>query len=321
MLSSWLTVMVHQRDAIVTMKNNNAVINEGVRSLRLKHCAVQMLSEVNAQRTILPAFDGPWLQLVLQGEVYVKSNAGDEVMTLRQGDLLLLTGGSSHWLSTENKPGLFCGSGAANQCNLHADPKTEALEVLSSRILIHHSEERSVFDFLPPMMLVQNGMLRGPDWVVGIGRLMQLELDSSGSGCDAIMDRYLELIFREMFEFATANGSIDEGVLRALPDSRLVAALAAIYKQPDYNWTVELLAETANMSRSLFARRFSQLMKDTPQGFLRRHRLREAVRLLQETDDSIEAVAEAVGYQSRSAFTKAFYRHMHKTPGRFRQSP
>jgi transcriptional regulator GlxA family with amidase domain len=53
--------------------------------------------------------------------------------------------------------------------------------------------------------------------------------------------------------------------------------------------------------------------------FVREVRLRRAAELLRTTTLSIDEVARAVGYDSRSQFSRAFQRLLREAPGRYRQ--
>jgi AraC family transcriptional regulator, transcriptional activator of the genes for pyochelin and ferripyochelin receptors len=65
---------------------------------------------------------------------------------------------------------------------------------------------------------------------------------------------------------------------------------------------------------------FRHVFKTTPFGYLREQRLELARQLLSDTEMSVEDVAIAVGYQSRSSFTAAFRRQFERSPkGRQRQ--
>ncbi len=70
--------------------------------------------------------------------------------------------------------------------------------------------------------------------------------------------------------------------------------------------TVESLAIEIGMSRSTFADRFSQVFDQSPIEFVLRVRLRLGAHLLTTTDLPIKIIANSVGYESRSYFSRAF---------------
>jgi AraC-like DNA-binding protein len=78
------------------------------------------------------------------------------------------------------------------------------------------------------------------------------------------------------------------------------------------------MANVAGMSRTAFARRFRDLMGDTPLNMVARLRLRIAAELLNHGSARLDEAAAAAGYGSAAAFARAFRRVYRTTPGRWR---
>jgi AraC-like DNA-binding protein len=100
----------------------------------------------------------------------------------------------------------------------------------------------------------------------------------------------------------------------------MATALRLIHQHPEKPWTVESLAQSVTMSRSSFAERFTRLVGEAPLGYLTRWRIQKAARLIREHDATLGAIARAVGYETESAFGKAFRRHMGTSPGEYRKT-
>ena len=81
------------------------------------------------------------------------------------------------------------------------------------------------------------------------------------------------------------------------------------------------LAQIAIASH-LSVRQLSQLFKDqlgvTPLNYLREQRMKQALTLLTQSDFSITAIAESVGYQNLSAFSDRFNKHFGRSPSIYR---
>ena len=90
--------------------------------------------------------------------------------------------------------------------------------------------------------------------------------------------------------------------LAALADPGLWRGLRAMLEDPGRPHTLESLAEAAGMSRSRFAARFQAAYGQGAMTLLRDLRL-----------------ARAVGFQSRSAFTRAFRHWSGESPARWRR--
>lgn len=79
------------------------------------------------------------------------------------------------------------------------------------------------------------------------------------------------------------------------------------------------IAREAGSSSYHFARLFQAYVGETPFGFLRRLRLLEALRMLQEDADvSVIEIAMAIGYDTAAAFNKAMRKTIDATPSEFR---
>ena len=89
---------------------------------------------------------------------------------------------------------------------------------------------------------------------------------------------------------------------------------------PERPWTIEALANHVAMSRAAFARRFSALVGEPPLAYLTRWRMSLAAKRLKVSEDGLDAIATAVGYESVTAFASAFRRHFALAPGRYRAS-
>ncbi len=79
------------------------------------------------------------------------------------------------------------------------------------------------------------------------------------------------------------------------------------------------IAREAGSSSYHFARLFQAYVGETPFGFLRRLRLLEALRMLQEDADvSVTEIAMNIGYDTAAAFNKAMRKTIDRTPSEFR---
>jgi len=79
-------------------------------------------------------------------------------------------------------------------------------------------------------------------------------------------------------------------------------------------FAVEDLAGALGMSRRHLTRRMNEAFGTAPAAYIRARRLERARALLADNPPSVAAVAEAVGFQSASAFTKAFRRATGQVP-------
>ncbi len=108
-------------------------------------------------------------------------------------------------------------------------------------------------------------------------------------------------------------------VLHVLTDSRLLPAVSAVLAHPEERHSVSSLAALAGMSRSSFASRFTKRFEQSPIEFLRTIRMHSAARLLLTSQLPVKGLASAVGYSSRSHFSRAFKEAFGADPSSFRE--
>jgi AraC family transcriptional activator FtrA len=83
--------------------------------------------------------------------------------------------------------------------------------------------------------------------------------------------------------------------------------------------SVDLLAKRVGMSSRTFARQFRRQTGTTPHHWLMHLRLLRAQRHLERTNDTIDQVAEAVGWQTAATLRQQFAKHLGTTPTSYRR--
>ncbi|MBP3950939.1 helix-turn-helix domain-containing protein [Bacillus suaedae] len=82
--------------------------------------------------------------------------------------------------------------------------------------------------------------------------------------------------------------------------------------------SLEDIAQSVELSKYHFTRSFTKATGYTPIEYLTKIRIEHAVRLLRETDVTIEEIARTVGYANGSYFIKVFRKWIGFSPGDFR---
>lgn len=105
------------------------------------------------------------------------------------------------------------------------------------------------------------------------------------------------------------------------PGNRLVqAAQAAISKNLDRTWNLSDIAARLKVSREHLTRIFRDRTGMSPQEFAAEERMQFAVRLLRDSFQSCEEIAEQTGYSSAVSFNRAFRRRFGYSPMQYRKS-
>jgi len=126
-----------------------------------------------------------------------------------------------------------------------------------------------------------------------------------------------ELLLTEALRLYSAQNAAS-GWLAAINDPVVARALALLHAEPRRKWTLEELAQRAATSRSVLDERFRRLLGQSPMRYVAEWRMQLAAEQLRTTQAKIGDIAEAIGYGSEEAFSRAFQRHVGVSPARWR---
>ncbi|MEO6874979.1 MAG: AraC family transcriptional regulator [Opitutaceae bacterium] len=145
------------------------------------------------------------------------------------------------------------------------------------------------------------------------GRAVAAELERRITQRDAVAATHtgaalLHLVFAEM----------GPGWFAAIPP-RLRKLYSFIQHSLGGEISNSLLAAQAGLSVEAFIRWFKTATGRTPAAFVAERRIREACRRLAFSADSIEQIAEAVGFANRHHFSRVFKQHAGCGPAQFRR--
>lgn len=148
----------------------------------------------------------------------------------------------------------------------------------------------------------------------GILREQSNALAGSEAMTAALMTQCLVHFFRLLLE--QGDGALPW--LSALQDDRLSRVIDMVLERPGDDYSVESMAETAVMSRSAFTSHFTASFGNSPMNLVNHIRMQHAAQLLALQDKSIDEISRAVGYSSRSHFSRVFKEHSGFSPKEFR---
>ena len=135
-------------------------------------------------------------------------------------------------------------------------------------------------------------------------------------GLEALVIRLLLHIIRE----ATPKLRWESPADRLLDLQRLMPALEAMRAKMSNPLSMPDIAKLCGVSVAQFRRLFHRVMKVSPVQYLRMIRMQEACRLLRETNQTIDAIAIAVGYAETAFFCHSFRKLIGSTPGSYRKT-
>jgi AraC-like DNA-binding protein len=242
---------------------------------------------------------------------------------LMPGDVILLPTNTPHELVSSVDAGTdsLTRFGTDTRGDMIIQGPGAGTRVLCAAYDYDHQVAHPLMSQLPPVLYVPAGMPGDDGGVAATLRLLALELGGRPPGSRAAVGRLIDVILIHVMRawLRMQQDDASDGWLLALRDPVVARAMNAIHQRPREPWTIESLAREVSVSRATLARRFAHLVGETPPEYLTRWRMDLAAQRLRDTDDTVAAVAAAVGYRSEYSFSRAFTRHRGLAPGRYRR--
>jgi AraC-like DNA-binding protein len=191
-----------------------------------------------------------------------------------------------------------------------------ATELVVGTYLLDTDVSRRLLGALPQQLVVRAGDLDPA--LLGV---LAAELARDAPGQRAVLDRLLDLLLittvRAWFD---RSASDRPGWYAATSDPVVGHAVRVLHDDPSCPWTVASLAAKVGVSRSVLARRFTDLVGQPPIDYLTDWRMSLATDWLREPGATVSAVASKVGYSTPYAFSTAYKRARGITPAAVRRS-
>ncbi|WP_184374573.1 AraC family transcriptional regulator [Xanthomonas arboricola] len=257
---------------------------------------------------------GPFYCAVIEGSCRLALEDG-EVRVLEAGDFVLApamlaitlssvlaSAGHAHTVPTDMGDGSF---------RIGAQDGPVDLRVVIGHCSFGSPDAALLVSLLPRLVHV-----RGEPRLATLVNLVGEEARATRPARAEVLARLLEVLLIEALRSLTASDTTP-GLVRALSDVRLAAAMRALHAAPAHAWTVEALAREAALSRSSFFTRFNRAMGMAPMEYLLAWRMALAKTLLSEHGLGVAQAAQRVGYGSASSFSVAFTRHTGSAPSHY----
>lgn len=195
-----------------------------------------------------------------------------------------------------------------------------AATVITGWFEFDSSTSRLLLDLLPRLLHFRLEDERS-DALQATLDLLTIETARSDPGGELVIRSLADVLFVQAVRaYMVSSSQPQQGLLAALADPQLGRAIHAIYADTARRWTVAALAGVCGMSRSSFALRFRQVVGQTPLECLSRWRMDLAMSLMRDKARPLSSIALDVGYETESAFARAFQRTVGVTPSTYRRS-
>jgi AraC-like DNA-binding protein len=264
---------------------------------------------------------------LIEGSCKIRLAEGGDTLDVAAGDLVLfprddrhLMGSDLHRVPMETE-NLFRASGPTELVAVRDGGGGEVTRFVCGYLACNRKLCRPLLDALPRMVRIPMGDAQASESLRDLLRMGVRESMASRPGGESMLAKLAELMFvealRRHIESLPPEG---KGWLAGVRDAQIGRALALLHGNPGKAWTVDELAHDVALSRSALAERFTALVGEPPMQYLMRWRLALAAQLLRSGREPIARVAEKSGYESESAFGRAFKREFGMAPAGWRRA-
>jgi AraC-like DNA-binding protein len=266
-----------------------------------------------------PKHQGIKCYAMLSGQCWLSVEGVPDAVLLTAGDCFLLPRGLPFRLASDLSlpPVDFSTLLSAQSLNCaRSNNEAEGRHIAGGHFILSGGHAETLLRSLPPIVHIRKESDKAAmRWSL---ERMKEELRDPQPGSSLITQQLAYMMLVQALRLHLADGAAGGvGWLFALADQQMSAAITCMHDDPGHPWTLQKLAKRAGMSRSTFAVKFKQTVGATPMEYLTRWRMLLAGGRLKTSGDSISAIASSLGYESESAFGKAFRRVMGCSPRQY----
>jgi AraC-like DNA-binding protein len=257
---------------------------------------------------------------LLKGTCYLRV-PGQKAIKMHLGDIICIPHGSKHLIS--GKSNSTCVPASKFGKAYHSGKplfqgKDEVTILMGGHFEFTPSVQHPFIKSLPKVIHITTTKELNV-WLEHAALMMNEEISNEKIGSKLILGRLVDILFVLIIRAYIEQVDVKEGFLMALKDTRISNSLKSMHQAPEKDWTLNQLAVTAGMSRSLYCREFKRLVGETPLGYLTDWRILKSKEILSESKEKISEIANKVGYQSEAAFNRLFKSKVGETPANYRR--
>ena len=296
------------------------------------HLANWLISSLELQTTLFHVgqYCGVWraapseymragFHLVLNGDCWMHLPEHQESIPLQRGDSVFFLRETLHYLSPNEIPDdpslCLVREGAMRSID---DSVADAVALACGFFNFKSGLSEMLLSSFPDYLII-----RADDAELASTRtlfdLIVAEAKRTGDEASPLIVRLTDLLFFYVIRQMAYTQKISAGLWAVVQSPEFAKLLAAMIKEPEKSWPVEAMADFTHMSRATFFKHFTKVAGQPPNLFLVMVRMKIAAQLLRQ-GRSITQTAEKVGYQSESAFSKAFKRTVGQQPSVYQRS-
>ena len=280
-------------------------------------------------------FSSPWavsipviencmmFHLVIDGTATVKVQ--QDSFELTAGDFILLPKGDGHTLFSD------LSTAATKLEDLPIEVISERFErlefggggqqttMICGAITFTHPLTLRLLGILPNEILIKkdNSLSK---IISSLTDILSEEVLNTDAGTSGVISRLADLlVITALRQYIEKQKDNQINWIGALEDTRISKAIQLVHESPSKHWSLEELATQVGMSRTSFSVEFKRLVGNSPMEYLTEWRMSLAYGDFQNSKASILTIALDYGYQSESAFSRAFKKVTGLSPGEVRK--
>lgn len=289
------------------------------------------LAQISGSVDVQCRFQGEWsvsherklahglAHIVTQGSGYLKVDHIDKPLLIHRGDIVFFPRAAAHLLTSDSQ-GRVC-----SQTPNITKNDIFTLKQIGSSSVPDLSLFCTRFSYDPQAELMQNlpefiHIKMDPSLLFPILSLLNNEVQQTQLGAVNMINSLASVLLTLIIRTYLAQQNVElSGALRGWTDKRLRVVIQEILEQPEQNWSLEKMANLANLSAVQLIRVFKQQLNETPYAFVHKIRLQKGALYLKRSSESVLSIALSTGFQSETHFGKAFKKYYGMTPGQYRK--
>ena len=266
-----------------------------------------------------PQYEGIKCYAVISGQCWLSVDGVPDAVLLTAGDCFLLPHGKSFSLATDlSLPPMDWETYLVKvRKGIPAPGKDcDSCYMVGGYFTLDGGQAAMLLNSLAPIVHIRNDSDRtAMRWTL---ERMNQEVRNPQPGSPLIAQQLAYTMLVQALRLHLTEGARGGvGWLYALADKQMNTALSSMHDDPAHRWTLQELAESVGMSRSAFTTKFRETVGETPMEYLTRWRMLLAGERLKKSNESISIIASSFGYESESAFGKAFKRVIGSSPRQY----
>ena len=262
--------------------------------------------------------------LFVDGSCTVKLD-GMPPLHLQAGDIILFPHGDAHTMASSGS------NGPVPMLDVHRllREKPDELELGGggepTRIICGYLSCdpllcKPILATLPRVLTVSLRNDVGTDWVERSFVYAVAEAAATEPGGEGVLAKLSEvLVVETLRRYISQMSEGHTGWFAGLRDRVVSRSLALMHENPAHQWTLESLARDVGTSRSVLAEKFTHYVGQPPIQYLGKWRMALASNLLRRSALSTMHIALEVGYETDTAFSRAFKREFGMPPASWRR--